>query len=141
MDTNKMRDISREQFEAWHRSVVEGEPPHEKYNSGDYRNQHVQRYWLGWQASRAATGWQPMDSCPKHVEVLFYREDCGVISGQLTCADTFMTDKDRESGDYSEEEQYSEDAWCYGPDGVERLDGDLVPTHWMPYPTEPEVTP
>ena len=54
MDTNKMRDISREQFEAWHRSVVEGEPPHEKYNCGDYRNQHVQRYWLGWQASREA---------------------------------------------------------------------------------------
>lgn len=54
MDTNKMRDLSREQFEAWHRSVVEGEPTHEKYNSGDYRNQHVQRYWLGWQASREA---------------------------------------------------------------------------------------
>ncbi|QXI45124.1 hypothetical protein HU734_010305 [Pseudomonas wayambapalatensis] len=54
MDTNKMRDISREQFEVWHRSVVEGEPPHEKYNNGDYRNQHVQRYWLGWQASREA---------------------------------------------------------------------------------------
>lgn len=54
MDTNKMREISREQFEAWHRSVVEGEPPHEKYNSGDYRNQHVQRHWLGWQASREA---------------------------------------------------------------------------------------
>ncbi|MCQ0168456.1 hypothetical protein DN388_15980 [Pseudomonas sp. S12(2018)] len=54
MDTNKMRDISREQFEAWHRSVVDGEPPHEKYSNGDYRNQHVQRYWLGWQASREA---------------------------------------------------------------------------------------
>lgn len=54
MDTNKMRDICREQFEAWHRSVVDGEPPHEKYNNGDYRNQHVQRYWLGWQASREA---------------------------------------------------------------------------------------
>jgi len=54
MDTNKMRDISREQFEAWHRSVVDGDPPHEKYSNGDYRNQHVQRYWLGWQASREA---------------------------------------------------------------------------------------
>ena len=54
MDTNKMRDINREQFEAWHRSVVDGEPPHEKYSNGDYRNQHVQRYWLGWQASREA---------------------------------------------------------------------------------------
>lgn len=54
LDANKMRDISREQFEAWHRSVVDSEPPHEKYNNGDYRNQHVQRYWLGWQASRQA---------------------------------------------------------------------------------------
>lgn len=48
-----MSEKMREEFEAWHRSVVKGEPPHEKYNSGDYRNQHVQRYWLGWQASRA----------------------------------------------------------------------------------------
>lgn len=45
---------SQEHFEAWHRSVVIGEPPHEKYTDGSYRNQHVQRYWLGWQASRAA---------------------------------------------------------------------------------------
>jgi hypothetical protein len=37
-------------FEAWHKSVVKGEPPHEKYNNGDYRNQHVQRYWLGWKS-------------------------------------------------------------------------------------------
>jgi hypothetical protein len=42
----------QEDFEAWHKSVVEGEPPHDKYSSGDYRNQHVQRYWLGWKASR-----------------------------------------------------------------------------------------
>ncbi|WDH25020.1 hypothetical protein [Pseudomonas chlororaphis] len=48
MDTNKMR----EQFEAWHRSVVEGEPPHEKYSDGSYVNPHVNRYWAGWQASR-----------------------------------------------------------------------------------------
>lgn len=45
---------NQEQFEAWHRSVVAGDPPHEKYNSGDYRNQHVQRYWFGWRASREA---------------------------------------------------------------------------------------
>lgn len=47
-------DKMREEFEAWHRSVVEGEPPHDKYTSGDYRNIHVQRYWIGWQESRAA---------------------------------------------------------------------------------------
>ncbi|MBV4514999.1 hypothetical protein [Pseudomonas kurunegalensis] len=44
----------REQFEAWHASAVVGDPPHDKFNNGDYRNQHVQRYWLGWQASREA---------------------------------------------------------------------------------------
>lgn len=142
MDTNKMRDA----FEAAlaKQAAEDGfaKPSlRRNKNNGDYVDPFEQAAWWGWKASRAATGWQPMDSCPKHVEVLFFREDCGVISGQLTCADTFMTDKDRESGDYSEDEQYSEDAWCYGPDGVERLDGDLVPTHWMPYPTEPEVTP
>jgi hypothetical protein len=62
MSTEKIR----EQFESWHRGIVQGEPTHDKYNNGDYRNQHVQRYWLGWQASRAA------------IEVeLPYRVGCG----------------------------------------------------------------
>jgi hypothetical protein len=46
-------------FESWHKSVVEGDPSHEKYNSGDYRNQHVQRYWLGWQARSELSGVKP----------------------------------------------------------------------------------
>ena len=135
MDTNKMR----EEFEAW---VLREWPEQSlaRFTTGEYQGFTVEHCWKAWQACHKHAGWQPMETCPKHVEVLFFREDCGVISGQFTCADTFMTDKDRESGQYSEEEQYSEDAWCYGPDGVERLDGDLVPTHWMPYPAEPEVT-
>ena len=47
-----MSDLNREQFEEWHRSVVDGEPPHEKYSDGSYINPHVNRYWTGWQASR-----------------------------------------------------------------------------------------
>lgn len=47
-----------ENFEAWHRSVVAGEPPHEKYHDGSYVNPHVNRYWTGWSA-RAALATQP----------------------------------------------------------------------------------
>lgn len=47
-----------ENFEAWHRSVVAGDPPHEKYHDGSYVNQHVNRYWTGWLA-RAALATQP----------------------------------------------------------------------------------
>lgn len=86
----------------------------------------------------AADGWRLLDSCPNHVEVLFYRPDCGVVSGMKTDADFFMSDKDRESGQFSEEEQFAIDCWCYGPDGVERMDGDLVPTRWMPMPEGPQ---
>lgn len=47
-----------ESFEAWHRSVVAGDPPHEKYHDGSYVDQHVNRYWTGWQA-RVALATQP----------------------------------------------------------------------------------
>jgi hypothetical protein len=59
-------------FEAWHRSVVEGEPPHEKYDSGDYLNQHVQRYWTGWKASRESLVIELSD-----LSNCFSPDDCG----------------------------------------------------------------
>lgn len=83
--------------------------------------------------------WKPMASCPHHKDVIFYREDAGVFSGKFTDADSFMTDAERDEGLLTEEEQFALDAWSYEPEGVYRLDGDLVPTHWMPYPGEPEV--
>ena len=52
-----------ESFEAWHRSVVAGDPPHEKYHDGSYVNQHVNRYWTGWLA-RAALATQPAAGKP-----------------------------------------------------------------------------
>jgi hypothetical protein len=65
----------QDQFESWHRSVVAGEPPHEKYNSGDYRNQHVQRYWAGWKASRAALVIELPKDIKSMAGPLMYAED------------------------------------------------------------------
>ena len=89
----------------------------------------------------AASHWQSMDTCPKHVDVLFFHARNGVIAGRLTDADSFMTDKERDEFDGSEEEQFAIDAFGFGHWGVDRMDGTEAPTHWMPYPPEPEVQP
>lgn len=73
-------DKMQEDFEAWHKSVVEGDPPHDKYESGDYRNQHVQRYWIGWKSSRESLVIElPDDGI----------EDCQKAWGTERCKDTF----------------------------------------------------
>ena len=64
MSISKMQD----EFEAWHRTVITGVPPHEKYSDGDYMNQHVQRYWLGWQASRAALVIELPEACATDID-------------------------------------------------------------------------
>ncbi len=94
----------------------------------------------GWQASRAALPtWQPMESCPKHVDVLFFNERNGVIPGRLTDADSLMTDKERDEWGGDEEGQFRIDAFGFGHWGVDRMDGSETPSHWMPYPEEPVV--
>lgn len=57
MDTNKMRDISREQFEAWYLEKHCGGPGRVKTCSNDlntYYYTDTQTKWVAWQASRAA---------------------------------------------------------------------------------------
>lgn len=106
-----------------------------------YESPYANGAWDGWQASREAlTTWQPMASCPKHVDVLFFNERNGVIPGRLTDADSFMTDKERDEWDGGEEAQFRIDAFGFGHWGVDRMDGSEAPTHWMPYPEELEVS-
>jgi len=96
--------------------------------------------WWAWQASgEALPTWQPMDTCPKHVDVLFFNERNGVIPGRLTDADSLMTDKERDEWEGDEEGQYRIDAFGFGHWGVDRMDGLETPSHWMPYPEEPVV--
>lgn len=81
--------------------------------------------------------WQPIETCPKHVDVLFYREDAGVFFGQYTyCADWVSEDETAEHG-YTEECLWQEDAWAFHHNGAHRCDTDLKPTHWMPLPNPP----
>ena len=57
MDTNKMRDIVREQFEKWalgHFVNLFGEGIIEKDFGGDYVQHSVRMAWVGWKNSREA---------------------------------------------------------------------------------------
>lgn len=145
-----MTDKMREEFEAacTKHAIEAGYPEHDHgfdRHSEDrncYSDTHTQAAWWAWQTSREAlTTWQPMASCPKHVDVLFFNERNGVIPGRLTDADSFMTDKERDEWDGGEEAQFRIDAFGFGHWGVDRMDGSEAPTQWMPYPEEPEVKP
>ena len=65
MDTNKMRDISREQFEAWARD--ENKWLIDRDSFGNYIYGFVRDSWNSWQASREAVVVElpsPMDAPP-----------------------------------------------------------------------------
>ena len=87
--------------------------------------------------------WQPIETAPKHEEVLFYRDDCGVFYGEYTyCVEWYFEDE-------LEELEMTEDAlwemfyWCYLARGAVALDRDEPPTHWKPLdapPTQESIT-
>lgn len=89
-----------------------------------------------------ASQWQPVETAPKHTELLVYREDAGVMLGIYTSPDAFTPescwDKTAEElGDAFEAEDWFLFCW----DGAERADDDLAPTHWIPLPSPPETKP
>lgn len=79
--------------------------------------------------------WQPIETCPQHTDVLFYREDAGVFFGQKTNCDGWVTEAEQEEHQYDEGTLWQVDCWYFGPYGAERLEGGMAPTHWMPLPT------
>lgn len=80
--------------------------------------------------------WQPIETAPKDgAEILAWRQDAGCFLAKWTCADDLLTEKECERLD--EKTRFKED-WFYADfTQGERLEGDLVPTHWMPIPHGP----
>lgn len=80
--------------------------------------------------------WQPIASAPKDgTEILAWRADCGIVLVRWTCMDDFCTESEIEK--VSEEDAMQRD-WFFA-DFVSggRLEGEEVPTHWMPLPPPP----
>lgn len=79
----------------------------------------------------AAPGWMPIETAPKEVELLGWREDCGPLLIMHTSFDRFATEKECDETD--EETLFQKDWFGAGiPGGMERLEGSEVPTLWRP---------
>ena len=88
--------------------------------------------------SEMTTGqWRPIETAPKDgTEVLAWREDSGAFIARYTCMEAFMTSS--ELVGYDDDTIFQSD-WFYA-DFVQgdRLEGNLMPTHWMPLPEPPK---
>lgn len=82
--------------------------------------------------------WQPINTAPKDgTEILAFREDAGVFIARWDCAESFLTTDEMEAMDISDDDIFAEDWFCADFVCGSRLDGDTVPTHWMPLPEPP----
>ena len=77
--------------------------------------------------------WLPIESAPKHAEVLVWREDSGSFIAKLTTPEAVVSveDMEREGLDYPDDfEEWWSDAYGW-------QEGSEKPTHWMPLPPAP----
>jgi hypothetical protein len=71
--------------------------------------------------------WQPIETAPRDsTVVLVYRADAGVFTAWFTNPGFALGLPD---------DEWTEDEW-WSTDGTD-LQGDLMPTHWMPLPAPP----
>jgi hypothetical protein len=80
--------------------------------------------------------WQLFVTAPNDgTEILAWRKDAGVMLVRWTAPVDFLSERELDTID---EESAHAEGWFYA-DFVrgERLEGDMVPTHWMPLPAAP----
>lgn len=80
--------------------------------------------------------WKPIESAPKDgTEILGWRDDCGVFVVRYCSAEDFLSQREMEN--WSDDLRQSLDWFCADFAHGERLEGDLIPTHWKPLPAGP----
>lgn len=84
--------------------------------------------------------WQPIETAPRHTDILLYREDAGVFFGQYTYCAEWVSEDEIEREGLTEDMLFAESFWAFDYDGTSRLENDLTPTHWMPLPEPPKET-
>lgn len=79
--------------------------------------------------------WQPIETAPKDgTEILGRRKGCGVLLVRWDAPENFLTeDECKELGETAE----AYDWMCADFVQGGRLEGDEIPTRWMPLPPEP----
>lgn len=76
------------------------------------------------------SNWQPIETAPKGVEVFAYRADAGPFMAVYGTCELFSMSDD-EIEEIGEDSFWQDDWWGFFADGVCRLEGDEIPTHWQ----------
>lgn len=84
--------------------------------------------------------WLPIETAPQNgTEMLGWREDCGVILIRWDCLAEMLTEDEYKAAEQTEESGWQYNWMCADFVSGCTLDGDEVPTHWMPLPDAPNV--
>lgn len=83
-----------------------------------------------------ASTWQPIETAPRHTEVLVWREDSGAFIAKFTTPDAVITPEEMER----ERLEFPDDFEEWFSDAYGWQEGEEKPTHWMPLPEGPQPT-
>lgn len=116
-----------------YRAMIAAAPKCPEAEATYWRNQHAAalRVIEELRAANARGEWLPIESAPKHREVLVWREDCGAFTAKLTTPDAVIPESQLEEMEFADDfEEWWSDAYGW-QEGSER------PTHWMEKPAGP----